>query len=161
MKHVFWVYDNELAGRPGPGVAPWQLSELKAGGFDMILSVASDLFPHSDASQVGLLRTCIPFPDGPGPDDYAVRACASSLPLTLEAIHSNIERGRTVLVHCAGGVDRTGLVLSHYIAWREGIGPAEAIAKLRAVRPNALTASGWEQMALEILPELLREHGAK
>ena len=83
MKHVFWVYDNELAGRPGPGIAPWQLSELKAGGFDMILSLASDLYPHSDASQAGLSRTCIPLPDVPGPDDYLVRACAASLPLTL------------------------------------------------------------------------------
>ena len=158
MKHVFWVYDNELAGRPGPGVAPWQLSELKAGGFDMILSLASDLYPHQDASKVGLSRTCIPFSDVTESDDYVSRACAACLPLTLEVIHSNIEKGRTVLVHCAGGHDRTGLVLSYYIAWREGIGPAEAIAKLRKLRPHALTGGVWEQTALELLPELLRKH---
>jgi len=157
MKHVFWVYENALAGRPGPGVAPWHISDLKAGGFDMILSVASDLFPQSDASRDGLSRTCIPLPDCAPPDDYSVRVCGASLPLTLEIIRSNIEEGRTVLVHCAGGCDRTGLVLSYYIAWRERIGPAEAIAKLRTVRPNALSATGWEQMAMRLLPDLLRK----
>jgi len=155
MKHVFWIYEKELAGRPGPGVAPWRISELKAGGVDVILSVASDLFPHADASGGGLSRTCVPLPDVALPDDYVPRVCAAALPLTLEIIRSNIEEGRAVLVHCAAGCDRTGLVLSHYIAWREGIGPAEAIAKLRRIRPNALMASGWEQMALELLPELL------
>ena len=157
MKHIFWVYENALAGRPGPGVAPWRLSDLKDGGFDLILSVASDLFPESDASRVGLSRTCIPLPDCAPPDDYSVRVCRASLPLTLEIIRSNIAEGRTVLVHCAGGCDRTGLVLSHYMAWREGIGPVEAMARLRTVRPNALSATGWEQMAMKLLPELLRK----
>ena len=158
MKHVFWVYDNELAGRPGPGMAPWHFSDLKAGGFDMILSVASNLFPHTDALRDGLSRTCVPLPDFAPPDDYTTRVFQTSLPLTLEIIRSNIEEGRTVLVHCAGGNDRTGLVLSYYIAWRERIGPVEAIAKLRTVRPSALSASGWEQMAIRLLPELLRKH---
>jgi len=157
MKHVFWVYENALAGRPGPGVAPWDISDLKAGGFDIILSLASDLFPQSDASRDGLSCTCIPLPDCAPPDDHSVRVCGASLPLTLEIIRSNIEEGRTVLVHCAAGCDRTGLVLSYYIAWRERIGPAEAIAKLRTVRPNALSASGWEQMAMRLLPDLLRK----
>jgi len=157
MKHVFWVYENALAGRPGPGVTPWHIADLKAGGVDLILSVASDLFPHSDAARNGVSRTCIPLPDCAPPDDYTVRVCRASLPLTLEIIRSSIEEGRTVLVHCAGGCDRTGLVLSYYMAWRERIEPVEAIAQLRTVRPNALSASGWEQMALELLPELLRK----
>lgn len=156
MDHVFWVYENALAGRPGPGMAPWDIAELKAGGIDLILSVASDLFPHPDASRGGLSRTCIPLPDCAPPDDYTVRVCAASLPVALEIIRTNIEEGRTVMVHCAAGCDRTGLVLSYYIAWRERIGAVEAIARLRAVRPNALTASGWEQMAVSLLPELLR-----
>ncbi len=157
MKHNFWVYENELAGRPGPGVAPWQISDLKAGGINMILSVASDLFPHTDASRNGMSRTCIPFPDCAPPDDYTVRVCRASLPLTLEIIRSNIEESRTVLVHCAGGCDRTGLVLSYYIAWRERIGPVEAIAKLRTTRPDALKANGWEQMAIRLFPELRKD----
>lgn len=158
MEHVFWVYENALAGRPGPGMAPWNISDLKAGGFDLILSVASDLFPHPDASRDGLTRTCIPLPDCAPPDDYTVQACRASLPLALEIIRANIEQGRKVLVHCAAGCDRTGLVLSYYIAWRERIGPVEAIDRLRTVRPNALTASGWEQMATTLLPELLGQN---
>ncbi len=157
MKHVFWVYENTLAGRSGPGMNPWNISDLRAGGIDMILSVASDLFPPADASLNGVVRTCVPLPDCAPPDDYTVRVCRASLPLTLEILRSNIEEARTVLVHCASGCDRTGLVLSYYIAWRERIEAVDAIAKLRTVRPNALSASGWERMALKLLPELLRK----
>ena len=58
MEHVFWVYPNEVAGRPGPGVAPWDLEQLKVGGVDLVVSLATDLFPHSDAVRAGM-PTCI------------------------------------------------------------------------------------------------------
>ena len=70
MKHVFWVYAGELAGRPGPRLAPWDLSKLKAGGIDAVLSAGSDLFGHSDAVAAGLVRTCIALPDTWPPDAY-------------------------------------------------------------------------------------------
>ena len=155
MQHVFWVYEGALAGRTGPRAEPWDISELQAGGIDLILSVASDLFPPQDAVRVGMSRTCVPMPDLAPPDEYSARVCTAVLPLAFEIVRSNIDAGRKVLVHCAAGCDRTGLVLSHYIAWREGIGPAEAIARLRTVRPEALSTRGWEQMALRVLPEVL------
>ena len=156
MKHVFWVYPGEVAGRPGPSVAPWRLSELKAGGFDVVLSVASDLFAHSDPTAVGITRSCIPLPDVVPPDDQTIRVCTAALPLTFEFIQSQVREGAQVLVHCAGGCDRTGLVLSHYIARREGLDASAAIQKVRAVRPEALSAPGWEEMALEVIPKLIR-----
>ncbi len=151
MKHVFWVYRNELAGRPGPGVAPWRLSDFAGSGIDVLLSVASDLFPHSEAAASGLARACIPFPDLVPPDELTYRQCRANLRLTSEVIDSNLRRGRRVLVHCAGGNDRTGLVLAHYIARREGLGAAEAVRRLRETRPQALSARGWEAMALDLI----------
>ena len=156
MKHVFWVYPGEVAGRPGPGVAPWKLSELKAGGFDVVLSVASDLFDHSDTVVAGLARSCIPLPDVRPPDMYGTEVCAATLPLTSRFIETNVREGRRVLVHCAAGNERTGLVLSHYIAGREGISVSEAIRRLRAIRPGALGDEGWEEMAVRLIPELIK-----
>ena len=158
MEHIFWIYENEVAGRPGPGVAPWRLRDLKAGGFDAMLSVASDLFRHTEASEVGLSRACIPFPDVVPPDVNVSQLCAASLPMTFDFIHANVENGRKVLVHCAGGNDRTGLVLCYYMARREDIDAKTALARIRKIRPNALSAVGWENMALSLLPKLLERN---
>ena len=153
MKHVFWVYRNKVAGRPGPVAAPWSLPELKQGGFDRILSVASDLFPHSAASASGISRTCIPLPDVAPPDAETVAICRANLRATLVVLERSVERGHQVLVHCAAGKDRTGLVLAHYVAKTENVGAAEAIRILRATRPEALSAEGWEEMALELIDD--------
>ncbi len=151
MDHVFWIYRDEVAGRPGPLEAPWRLSELRQGGFDTILSVASDLFPHSEVIASGLSRTCIPFPDVLPPDAQTVSICKAHLRLTLHCIKTNIDSGRKVLVHCAGGKDRAGLVLAHYMAERDGLTAATAVSRLREIRPQALSAEGWEAMALKLI----------
>ena len=151
MRHVFWIYEGEVAGRPGPGVAPWRLQELRRGGFDVMLSVASDLFPHSEVVASGFRRACIPFPDVVPPDETTVGISRNHLRLTSDFIQENVDRGRRVLVHCAGGKDRTGLVLAHYMAKRENLDAAEAIRRLREIRPEALSAEGWEGMARELI----------
>ena len=142
MEQVFWLYDAEVGGRPGPGVAPWDLSSLRAGGIDVMLSLATDLFSHTGVVKAGISRTCTPFPDVLPPDPNVVALCSANLRLTFDFIHSNVEGGRTVLVHCAGGCDRTGLVLAHYLAIREGLGASDAIASLRAIRSESLSAKG-------------------
>ena len=119
-----------------------------------MLSIASDLFDHREPAAAGLTRACIPLPDVELPDDLAAEVCAAALPLTFRFIEANVREGRRVLVHCAAGNDRTGLVLSYYIAVREGISASEAIRRLRAVRPTALSAAGWEEMAIRLIPQV-------
>ena len=153
MEHVFWLYPDELAGRPGPMVAPWDLEQLKDSGFGLILSTATDLFPHSEAVKAGIARVCIPFPDLLPPDDRVVALCRANLKLSFDLVRETVDTGRSVLVHCAGGYDRTGLVLARYIAHREAVSAEEAIEKLRLVRPYALSAEGWEEMAVRLISE--------
>jgi len=151
MKHVFWVEQEKVAGRPGPIAAPWRLEEFRSRGFDVILSVASDLFPHSCIAGTGLSRACIPFPDVVPPDARTISLCRANLLLTRDLISASVEQGLKVLVHCAGGKDRTGLVLAHYIAEKENLAAPEAIGRLRSIRPEALSAEGWEDMALQLI----------
>ena len=153
MDQVFWVYPNEVAGRPGPGVAPWDLASLKAGGIDLIVSLATDLFPHSTAVEAGIRRTCIPFPDVLPPDARTVALCRSSLRVAFDLMRSEVENGGTIMIHCAGGYDRTGLVLARYISYREDLCAEASIRRLRKIRPYALSAEGWEGMAVGLISE--------
>ncbi|MEM7254525.1 MAG: dual specificity protein phosphatase family protein [Pseudomonadota bacterium] len=153
MQHVFWVYPGQLAGRPGPGVAPWDLRAVRDNGIDLVLSLASDLFPHSDALQANLRRVCIPFPDVVPPDPLCVSLCRSSLAMAFTVATQAMSAGDTVLVHCAGGYDRTGLLLARCIVDREGLSGEAAIGRVRAIRPYALSAEGWEKMAITLLSE--------
>lgn len=151
MKHVFWLYPGEIAGRPGPDFAPWRLGQLRSSGIDAVLSVAEELFDGSEASAAGLDYAWLPFPSvaPPGPEDEEL--CRALLPEALRLIDGWRRAGKVVLVHCAAGKDRTGLVMATYVARREGLEASKAIARVRGVRANALTAYGWEELALRLL----------
>ena len=84
MKEVFWVYPGQVAGRAGPGVAPRDLAQLKSSGNNLIISLATDLFPHSEAVQAEIRRVCIPFPNVLPPDELTVNLCRSSLRTAFE-----------------------------------------------------------------------------
>ena len=60
-----------------------------------------------------------------------------------------------MLVHCAWGRDRTGLLLAYHLARTEKLTPRAAIARVRQVRPKAITAPGWEEMAERVIAKLL------
>ena len=62
-----------------------------------------------------------------------------------------------MLVHCAWGRDRTGLLLAYYLAREAGWTPRAAIARVREACPKALSATGWEAMAERIIADLLAD----
>jgi len=59
-----------------------------------------------------------------------------------------------VLVHCSAGKDRTGLFMSYSLMREHDLGVDEAIARVREVRPQAITALGWDALARRVLSEL-------
>ena len=56
-----------------------------------------------------------------------------------------------MLVHCRLGKDRSGLFMAHYLTQRRRLPTLDAIAAVKAVRPIALSADGWDQFAIEVL----------
>lgn len=154
MEHVFWLYPGEVAGRPGPIFEPWDLPELRAGGIGAILSVAEEFCEPWETEAAGIERMCVALPNCAPPPPECVDFCAGALPGAVEFIDTQIARGRAVMIHCAAGKDRTGLVMAYYAAVREGLGPEAAIARVRDVRPIALTAQGWEDLTFDLIAGL-------
>ncbi len=157
MQHIFWILTGQLAGRPGPSREPWDLGELSRAGFSAILSLDDrEIEPRSIAA-AGFSHELVKLPEQLPADDVVTQECISKLPTAYQFIRKNILNGNTVLVHCVGGRDRTGMVLAYYLCATLGLSPEEGIARVRDVRPEALDAlaPGWEDMALRVMSKLL------
>ena len=59
--------------------------------------------------------------------------------------------GKRVLVHCAGGINRSALVVATALI-RDGVEPDEAIEMLRARRPNSLNNETFVKVLRERVP---------
>ncbi|HEY4857451.1 MAG TPA: cyclin-dependent kinase inhibitor 3 family protein [Xanthobacteraceae bacterium] len=65
-----------------------------------------------------------------------------------EEVRGLLRGGRDVLVHCRGGLGRAGTIAARLLV-ELGMEPAEAIARVRAVRPRAIETPEQERFVLE------------
>jgi protein-tyrosine phosphatase len=152
MKHIFWLIEDQLCGRSGPNHEPWDASELQAAGVGAVLSVnhAESVY-EDDFSAVDMPYHCIPLSANAPPRDGDLELCMTRLSMAYEFTLSEIESGNSVLVHCRHGKDRTGLFMAYFLRQQLGLSTADAIERVKTVRPIALTAEGWEDFAIEVL----------
>lgn len=154
MKRVFWLIPDRLAGRPGPNFFPWKPAELRAGGFDAVLNL-SEYEPDVTAlTGAGLRSYWVPLPMDFPPSEVSELECLGALPRALDHLNRELATGARVLVHCFAGRDRTGMLLALFLARRDGLAAGDAIARVREVRPEAISAPGWEEMALRVITRL-------
>lgn len=97
----------------------------------------------------------MPLPTDVPPTKESEEKCVEALPRAFAFLSGQVSRGRRVLVHCYAGKDRTGMLLAVFVAKKEGLSASEAIRRVREVRPLAITAPGWESLALEVIPKVL------
>ena len=155
MESVFWVVPDMLAGRPGPDYAPWSLEVLYAGGIRAVINLSEFEPSYAEFDAVNITVDWIPLPNSYPADADAERACLEKLPGALSLLQSHLYADKAVLVHCAWGRDRTGLLLAYFLANENRCAPDEAIAQVREVCPKALSATGWDQMAVRIIKNLM------
>lgn len=63
-------------------------------------------------------------------------------------LHSRLDAGERILIHCRGGLGRTGLVAGRMLIER-GCEPRSAIQRVRAVRPQAIETIAQERYVME------------
>lgn len=66
----------------------------------------------------------------------------SAWPAVREQLAAVLKDGGSVVVHCRGGLGRTGLLVARFLV-EDGMDPEAAIALVRSVRPGAIET--WEQ----------------
>lgn len=66
-------------------------------------------------------------------------------------IHDRLDRGERVVVHCLGGLGRTGLVACRLLIERD-MQPTKALEEVRAARPGAVETLGQERYVQELSP---------
>ena len=151
MDKLFWIIPGRLAGRPGPDAAPWDLQALYQGGIGAILSVDDGrLCKPEEMATFKIAYACHPLSDSAPPQPGDAEICLKILPTACEFIETQLGQGRRVIVHCSGGNDRTGLCLGYFLVHYMGLSPNKVLHTLRAVRPTALSAKGWEVFAQQI-----------
>ena len=152
MQHIFWLIAGELCGRAGPNHQPWRAQQLKDAGVGALLSVNHAESVYADEFEsVDISWRCIPLASNAPPREGDLQLCRERLPQAYAYARAEIESGRPLLVHCRQGKDRTGLFMAYYLKTLYHFDSDEAIARVKAVRPIALTADGWDEFALEVL----------
>lgn len=121
-----------------------------------ILSVnGGQLCRPEDFAAAGIAYACAPLsphaPTLPGDEDI----CRRALPQAYAFVRPRMGLGRGVVVPCTAGTDRAGLFLGYFLVRDAGISPSEALGAVRAVRPIALSAPGWDELARAVLNEMI------
>jgi protein-tyrosine phosphatase len=154
MKNVFWIIPGILCGRAGPDMETWSLDEIRDSGIKAVLNVSEHEPNQSNFESANIDLEWIPFPASYPATEETEQVCLELLPKAYQFLRSNINERKCVLVHCSWGRDRSGLLLAYHLAISKNLGPREAIAELRKIRPKAITALGWEDMAERVIGKL-------
>lgn len=152
---MFWLIRDSIGGRPGPQWEPWSIAELRSAGFDAVINLSEHPPDFEAFEAVGIEASWVPLPTDVPPTNESQEQCVEALPRAFAFVSTQISKGRRVLIHCHAGKDRTGMLLAVLVAKKEGLLARAAIAKVREVRPLAITAPGWEALALEVIPRVV------
>ncbi len=97
-----------------------------------------------DVCALGMNWVHLPIVDVSIPDSRFEDAWVSEGP----KLHDRLDAGEKILIHCRGGLGRTGLVAGRILVER-GCAPKDAIQRIRSARPQAIETSEQEHYVLK------------
>ena len=96
-----------------------------------------------EVEKLGMDWLHLPIRDVDIPDERFEQAWLTAGP----GIHERLDGGQRILIHCRGGLGRTGVVAGLILTER-GVEPQSAIHRIRAVRPHAIETWAQERYVL-------------
>jgi atypical dual specificity phosphatase len=137
-----WVIKDKLAGSGRP-MTYRQFLWLVAQGFGSIITVREEPLPDRwfinnmdiSANLIDHVHLKV--------KDYGTPSL-KQLDNTIDFMKKKIERGKSVLVHCAAGKGRTGTILAAYLVKEENLTAVQAINKIRELRPGSVQTKTQE-----------------
>ena len=108
-----------------------KLAALRGAGITVVICTLLRIHDQDLVDCDGLIYEVHPVPDGKTVPVRVYESVASRVVAYLTA-------GHTVLVHCWGGRNRSGLVVALALRRWEGISGAEAYARVRQAKSDAL-----------------------
>ncbi|WP_415281563.1 dual specificity protein phosphatase 23 [Candidatus Nitrososphaera sp. FF02] len=144
-----WVVEGKLAGSGMP-VTREEFDWAVKQGIGTVVTVREDPLPWRWVNgSVDYLHLRVADFDAPELDDIA---------RTVEFIESQIASDKPVMVHCAAGKGRTGVILACYLVKNEGFSAQAAIEKIRAMRPGSIQSEPQE-WAVAMYEKYLKGNG--
>jgi len=139
----FWIIPRKLAGAS----IPWGINDLKYWWNQGIRAVVILLEEYEmdltidDYKEIGFEVLWKPIRDMTAPS-------IDTLLSIIKWIDKKINENKPVLVHCFGGLGRTGTILAAYLVYKN-MDPMKAIEYVRSIRPGAIqTISQLESVML-------------
>jgi atypical dual specificity phosphatase len=129
LKRVTWLDDERLAACRYPRDEK-SLRELAGHGVSVLINLHERPHPDGVLARYGMTEVHLPVPDFTPPT-------LQQLEQGVGAIEEAVTSGHRVAVHCGAGLGRTGTLLACYLV-KKGLGPDEAIARVRALRPGSI-----------------------
>jgi len=109
-----------------------EMLDLKVGNLEVVVKGS------------GIRYYCIPIEDGGIPDVTFEKSWkAAGVQLREELL-----RGGKILIHCKGGLGRSGMIAARLIVELDAGTPEEAIRRVRVSRPRAIETRAQEQHVL-------------
>ncbi|MCP4570783.1 MAG: protein phosphatase [bacterium] len=139
-----WIVHERLCGMPLPAVADSSgedLSFLQSQQIGLLVSLTVEELPVELLGEYGMDSLHIPVPDFHAPT-------MEQLSEFIAAVERQMTAGGRVGVHCHAGKGRTGTFLAAYLVSR-GMAAADAIAKIRELRPGSVETAAQEAAIAE------------
>jgi len=128
LDNFSWLDPSKLAGSARPE-SERDLESLKKLGIRTIISLTEDPLDF-EVGRLGFDYLHSPITDFDAPSQ-------DQLVKIIRFIEESISKSKPVLVHCAAGKGRTGLVLAAYLV-HHGKRAEDAINQVRALRPGSI-----------------------